>query len=481
MANDLTWLDATASAALVRSGQASPAELVSAAIERIRAVNPQINAVIHERFEQAERDAAAPLPDGPFRGVPIVVKDLAMPAAGEPTHWGTRALRDIGYVADHDHVLVQKLRAAGFVTVGRTNTPELGSTITTEPLSHGPSRNPWNPAHSTGGSSGGSAAAVAAAMVPVAHATDGGGSIRVPASECGLVGLKPSRGRVSQAPEVGEAWDGAVTAGAVTRTVRDAAAMLDVLSGYVAGDPNVAPVPVRPFLEEVGRDPGRLRVGVLDHPLGPGVAAHPECTAAVAEAAHLLEALGHDVEVAHPAALEDSEMSGHFVTLVAAWTAVDIERIESILGRAVTGDDIEPSNLFFAQLGRAVTAPAYIAATTYLSQFRRRMLSWWHPGDGSRGFDLLLSPVIAAPPPLLGWLSDPVEGGRRLVELMQFTAQFNVSGQPAVSLPLHLSAEGLPVGVQLVAAYGREDLLIQVAAQLELAQPWADRRPMIHA
>jgi amidase len=231
----------------------------------------------------------------------------------------------------------------------------------------------------------------------------------------------------------------------------------------------------------VGRDPGRLRVGVLDHPLGPGVAAHPECTAAVAEAAHLLEALGHDVEVAHPAALEDSEMSGHFVTLVAAWTAVDIERIESILGRAVTGDDIEPSNLFFAQLGRAVTAPAYIAATTYLSQFRRRMLSWWHPGDGSRGFDLLLSPVIAAPPPLLGWLSDPVEGGRRLVELMQFTAQFNVSGQPAVSLPLHLTAEGLPVGVQLVAAYGREDQLIQVAAQLELAQPWADRRPMIHA
>ena len=480
MANDLTWLDATASAELVRNGRASPAELVAAAIERIEAVNPKINAVIHERFEQARLDATGALPDGPFRGVPIVIKDLATPAAGEPTHWGTRALRDFGYVADHDSVLVQKLRAAGFVTVGRTNTPELGSTITTEPISHGPSRNPWNLEFSTGGSSGGSAAAVAAAMVPVAHATDGGGSIRVPASECGLVGLKPSRGRVSQAPDIGEAWNGAVTAGAVTRTVRDAAAMLDVLSGYVVGDPNVAPAPVRPFVDEVGRHPGRLRIGVLDHP-PLGAPGHDECTAAVADTAHLLETLGHHVEVGHPPALEDAEMSRHFVTLVAAWTAADIDQIESIIGRTVTSDDIEPSNLFFAELGRAVTAPAYIAATVYLSRFTRRMLSWWHPADGSPGFDLLLSPVIAQPPPRLGWLSDPAEGGHRLTELMQYTAQFNVTGQPAISLPLHVTADGLPVGVQLAAAFGREDQLIQVAAQLELAQPWAQGRPLVHA
>ena len=481
MGNDTTWLDATAAADLVRTGGASPAELVAAAIERVEATNPTINAIIHQRFERALAEANGLLADGPFRGVPIVVKDLATPAAGEPTHWGTRALRDAGYVADHDHVVVQKLRAAGFVTIGRTNTPELGSTITTEPLSHGPSRNPWNPAHSTGGSSGGSAAAVAAAMVPVGHATDGGGSIRVPASECGLVGLKPSRGRISHGPDIGEAWNGATTAGAVTRTVRDAAAMLDVLGGYVPGDPYTAPAPVRPFAQEVGRDPGHLRIGVLDHPLAPGVAGHPECAAAVQDTARLLESLGHDVEIAHPGALEEAELSRHFITVVATWTAVDIAMIESIIGRPVVDGDIEPSNLFFAEIGRSVAASDYIAATIFLGQYTRRMMSWWHPADGSRGFDLLLTPVIAQPPPLLGWLSDPVEGGHRLTELMQYTAQFNVTGQPAISLPMHLTADGLPVGVQLVGAYGREDVLLQVAAQLESAQPWAARRPLVHA
>ena len=475
---DLAALDATSQAARVRRGEVSAKELVAAAIDAAERLNPHLNAIIHPRYERALAEAGEALGDGPFAGVPMVVKDLGAAMAGEPHHRGTRALRAVGYVAPYDSALWRRFRRAGFIAIGRTNTPELGSTITTEPLAYGPARNPWNLDHSTGGSSGGSAAAVAAAIVAVGHANDGGGSIRIPASECGLVGLKPSRGRVSQAPDLGEGWAGATIDGAVTRTVRDAAAVLDAIAGYEVGDPYTAVPFARPLAEEVGRDPGRLRVGLLDRP--PTVPAHPDCVAAVAIAGTLLEELGHEVEVSSPAAMYDPPMLERFLTIMFASSAADGADLEAVLGRPLTEDDLEPANLAAIHLGRGVSAVEYLAAVNGQHAWTRQMLSWWHPGPHGPGFDLLVSPVIAGPPPPIGWLSGP-QADERLRELLQYTAQFNVTGQPAVSLPLHWNEAGLPIGVQLVAAHGREDVLVRVAAQLEAAAPWADRLPLVSA
>ncbi|MEZ5274256.1 MAG: amidase [Ilumatobacteraceae bacterium] len=472
--DDALALDATGQAALVRRGEVTPAELVGAAIDAAGRRNPAINAIIHPRFEAALAEAAATDTGhgGPFAGVPMVVKDLQCAIGGEPHHMGTRALKGIDYRAPHDSFLYRRFRHAGFVTIGRTNTPEWGSTITTEPLAYGPTRNPWNLGHSTGGSSGGSAAAVAAGIVAVGHANDGGGSIRIPASECGLVGLKPTRGRVSAGPDSGESWAGATIDGAVTRTVRDAAAVLDAIAGYEPGDLYVAPTLQRPLADEVGVPPGRLRIGVLSG-AAMGGAVHAECIAGVEHAARLLEGLGHHVEVSAPAALADPGFPRRYLTVIAACTLNDLNELEAILGRAVGEDDLEPDNLMFAEMGRSISATDYLAAVHGQHLWVRDMLRWWHPeGEGHpHGFDLLLTPVIATPPPPIGYLSGP-EGGRRVGELLLFTAQFNVTGQPAVSLPLHRTPDGLPVGVQLVAAHGREDVLVRVAAQLEAAAPW---------
>ena len=469
-------LDMTAQAELIRSGGASAEEMVAAAIEAAERLGPQINAIIHPRFDAARAEAAqiaADHPDAPFAGVPIAIKDLGCEMAGEPHHQGVAALKAIGHCAPNESALFRRLRSAGFVAIGRTNTPELGSTITTEPLAYGPSRNPWNLDHSTGGSSGGSAAAVAARIVAVAHASDGGGSIRIPASECGLVGLKPSRGRVSKAPDVGESWMGSSTDGALTRTVRDAAAILDVMAGYEPGDPYTAPPFMRPLADEVGVDPGPLRVGVLDHPLL-GAAGHPECADAANATARTLESLGHSVEVRWPEAIGDTDFVTHFRTIVATWTANDIAQIESIIGRPVAEGDLEHDNLALAEIGRKITGAQYVAAMLEVHRWCRKVLAWWNE------FDVLVTPTIAAPPPPIGYLSEPGKGGR-IFELLQYTAQFNVTGQPAISLPLHMTPDGLPVGVQVVGAYGREDLLVRVASQLELAMPWKDRVPPVHA
>lgn len=475
--HDLLAADATAQAAAVRAGEVGPTELVEAAIAAAERVNPTVNAIIHPRFDAARAEAASAA--GPFAGVPLVVKDLGCAIGGEPHHLGTRALRDLGFRAPHDSALYRRFRRAGFVVIGRTNTPEWGSTITTEPLAYGPSRNPWNTGHSTGGSSGGSAAAVAAGMVAVGHANDGGGSIRVPASECGLVGLKPTRGRVSQAPDLGEGWAGYTIDGCVTRTVRDTAAVLDAISGYEPGDPYTAPPFARPLAAEVGADPGRLRIGVVTS--SPAVASHPECVAAVRGAADLLAGLGHAVTEGGPSGLHDEAMIERFITVLAANSAHDAGVLAQLLGREPGAEDLEPDNLAYAALGAAVTSAGYIAAITGNHAWSRRVLSWWHPADdGAPGFDLLLTPTLAGPPPPIGHLSGP-EGAGRVVELLQFTAQFNITGQPAISLPLHTSADGLPIGVQLVAAVGREDLLVRVAAQLEAAAPWAARVPPVSA
>jgi len=473
---ELTWKDATAQADLVRQGAVSPLELVDAAIERIDRCNPALNAVIHRRFAGAREEAAGDLPDGPFRGVPILLKDLGATQAGEPYCEGTAFARAAGYRAERDSYLVQRFKKAGFVVLGRTNTPELGTTITTEPRAFGATRNPWSTEHSTGGSSGGAAAAVASGMVPVAHASDGGGSIRVPASCCALFGLKPSRGRVSKGPAPGESWFGFSIDHVEARTVRDSAAVLDQIAGYFPGDPFVAPVPVRPYAQEVRANPGRLRIGLLDHPAQMGYRADPECARAVGLAGRLLESLGHRVEIAHPASLEEPEFQQHFIIVVAVAVAEALARWSRTLAREIPPQEFEPANTMFTMLGRSTSAPDYLESVLWLEGYRRRMIAFW----SEQGFDLLCTPVLAQLPARLGELSDPVDGQQRVLETLQFTAQFNVSGQPAASLPLHWAA-GLPIGVQLVADYGREDLLFRVCSQLEDASPWVGRLPPVHA
>src|SRR5215467_8622018 len=327
---DTTWLDATAQAELVRSGEISAAELVEAAIGRIEAVNPKLDAVIRTRFDQARAEAAGDLPEGPFRGVPILLKDIGCLVAGEATAFGVGPMRDQPWPVTS--YLAEAFRAAGFVPLGRTNVPEMGTTVTTEPRSFPPARNPWDPGRSTGGSSGGSAAAVASGMVAVAHAGDGGGSIRIPASECGLVGLKATRGRVSQGPLTGETWAGSITDGALTRTVRDAAGVLDVISARMPGEPYYAPPLARPLSQEVEASPGRLRIGLVDRPGAEMYSDDPQCRAAVAGAGRLLESLGHHVEESGPAAMFDFWFARHFNTIITADTETVFQAFEGMLG-----------------------------------------------------------------------------------------------------------------------------------------------------
>ncbi|MDA8038400.1 MAG: amidase [Actinomycetota bacterium] len=476
MDDRLTFMDATAQASLVVSGEVSPAELVDEAISRVEAVNGQLNAVIHERFEAARREAPA-TPPGPFRGVPILLKDLGAPMAGEPLNAGLRVAKEAGYRAPRNSFIVDKLQGAGFVILGRTNCPELGTTITTEPLAYGPSLNPYAPEHTTGGSSGGSAAAVASGMVPVAHGNDGGGSIRIPASCCGLVGLKPSRGRVSPGPEPGEAsWAGATIDHVLTRSVRDSAAVLDVLAGEMPGDLFVAPRARRPFAEEVGAPPGTLRIGWLDEPARESAVGHPDTARAARQAASLLESLGHEVEEAHPAAMAEPDFQRNFMVLVSTAIVSDLDHWSSLLGRRLSPDELEPDNTVFHALGSSIPASTYLESVLFFEAWRRAMAAFWTDD----GYDLLCTPVLAFPPARIGELSEPGVGQQRVIETLQFTAEFNVTGQPAISLPLSWSDEGLPIGVQLVAAYGREDVLIQVASQLEQAAPWSMRVPAVH-
>ena len=478
---DLAALDATAQADLVRAGEVSPSELVEAAIARAEAVNGELNAIIHERFDEAREEAAAITVDeaGPFPGVPFVLKDLDGNAAGQPLHCGTRFLKDHGYVATVDSELTARFRDASLVVIGRTNTPELGLVPTTEPEVYGPTRNPWDPTRSTGGSSGGSAASVASGIVPMGHAGDGGGSIRIPAAHCGLVGLKPSRGRITLGPELGEAWGGMVARLAVTRSVRDTAALLDVVEGPGIGDPYWAPAPDRPYVDELTVAPGALRIGWVASPPDGSFESDPQVVAATAATAELLESLGHEVEEAPPAALEDADaITGNFIIAYSAWVARELDHLGELVGAEPTEDGFEAGTWGLAESGRAITAQQYLAAVDGLHAASRAVVAWW-----AGGFDLLLTPTVPELPPTLGQFGStpesPFDGMFRSSVTVAFTAPFNITGQPAISLPLHESTEGLPIGMQLVAAPAREDLLIQVAAQLEAALPWADRRPGI--
>ncbi|HWE54698.1 MAG TPA: amidase family protein [Acidimicrobiales bacterium] len=469
---DVLWQDATGQAELIASGQVSAREMVSAAIARIEEVDGRLNAVIHRRFEQALAEVDAGLPAGPFHGVPFLIKDLSADSAGDPAHNGNRALRDAGVRAEHDSWLVARFRQAGFAFVGRTNTPEFGLVPVTESHAYGPCRNPYDPAYSPGGSSGGSASAVAAGMVAVAHASDGGGSIRIPASMCGLIGLKPSRGRTTLGPHGIES--NLSVQNVVARSLRDVAAVLDAIQGPGPGDAVVAPPPLRPYAAEVGTRPPQLRIGLLDFSPS-GTDLDPECVTAVRDAGRLLESLGHVVGPEHPDI--DAEAGRRFGIRWAVNARVNLRNLGTQLGREVTPDDVEPLTWAMAAAAEPVSGTDYAEALAASAQFTRRLAQFWVDHD------LLVTPTLGQLPPRIGELEpppgDPFVTQARTGALVPFTTHFNVTGQPAISLPLHVSAAGLPVGVHLVAAYGREDLLIQVAAQLEEAAPWSGRRPAI--
>ena len=473
IADDTRWLDATEQAALVADGEVSARELADAAIERIEAFDEGLGAVVVPWFDHGREVASAPLPEGPFRGVPFLLKDLWAHYEGQVLTNGNQALKAAQPVSDHDIDLVGHFRDAGLVTLGRSSSPEFGTLPVTETAAYGPTRNPWNPDHTCGGSSGGAGAAVAAGMVPIAHASDGGGSIRIPASCCGLVGLKPSQGRVSLAP--GRAETGLGVDFCVSRSVRDTATLLDAVAIPGVGDAAIAPPPRRPFAEEVGADPGQLRIGLLDHlPLGGEL--HADCIEAVRRAATMLEELGHSVTPDHPASLGDPTISSKFLAMWAAARAAAVDGLAGPLGRPAREDEVEPVNWVQAEFARSLSAVDYGEALQAVLEFRRATQQWW-----ADGFDLLLTPTLGEPPLPIGELyahgDEPLAPMIRAGAFVPFTPAFNTSGQPAISLPLHWNEGGLPIGVQLVAAYGREDLLLQVAAQLEAAHPWAHRHP----
>jgi len=478
MANDLTFRPADELAAMVRSGEVSARELVEACYEAISRLNGDLNAFVTlcEERALAEADRVPAGDERPLAGVPIAIKDLVAVTEGVRTTFGSAAMED--WVPDHDSALVRRLREAGAIIVGKTNLPEFGILPVSEPDLFGPCRNPWDTSRTVGGSSGGSACAVASGMVPIAHANDGGGSIRIPASCCGLVGLKPSRGRVSLAPDFTEFVGGIAIEGSVSRTVADTALALDIISGYEPGDPYWAPPPSAPFAEAVDRAPGTLRVALATAaPLG--IPVHEHCVSAVREAASLLESLGHQVGEAAP----DWNDEGYIDNFIKIWTAGTGEEIHSygrIRGRPLDISKLEPLTQQMLEIASGFSAVDYLRSLEYLQRLARRIVSFW------ADYDVLITPTLAQPPIPIGALR-PAEGEPPIKMLensagfVPFTPIFNVTGQPAISLPLSTSPDGLPIGVQLVGAPAAEERLLSLAAQLEAAHPWADRRPELAA
>ncbi|MBW2090533.1 MAG: amidase [Deltaproteobacteria bacterium] len=479
--DEFAYLDATAQAELVRSKEVKPIELVEAAIERVERLNPQLNAVITPLFDRAREAARGDIPDGPFTGVPFLMKDIGAYYAGARMAMGTSVLKD--FVPDHDSELTARFKKAGLVIIGKTNTPEFGLLPTTEPVLFGPSRNPWNTDRTTGGSSGGAAAAVASGMVPMAHANDGGGSIRIPASCCGVFGLKPTRARNSLAPDFGDMMSGLVIEHAVARSVRDSAALLDATAGPVAGDPYWAPPPKRPFLEEVGADPGRLRIAFSTE-TATGTPVHADCVEMVRDAAKLCQELGHEVIeagtiVEPPPMAEGGQnlLEQSFTVLWAGGLASTINGIAMLTGQSPKPEDYEPLTWALYEQGRAFSASDYLMAVQMMQRLARLIAGFFED------YDLLLTPVLGSPPVPIGTFDATKENTEqaweRVVQFAPFTAIFNATGQPAMSVPLFWNDEGLPVGAHFVGRFGDEATLFRLAAQLEEARPWADRRPPV--
>ncbi len=459
-------------AGLVQRGELKPEELLDTTISRIEKANPYLNAVVTKMYGEARESISSGLPEGPFTGVPFLLKDLGATYAGVRLTGGSRALAR--NIPDYDNELVRRYKAAGLVTVGRTNTPEFGLNVSTEPAFLGPARNPWDTSRSTGGSSGGSAAAVAARMVPIAHASDGGGSIRIPASCCGLFGMKPSRGRMPTGPEFGEMWEGFATNHAVSLSVRDDAALLDATSAPEAGAPYGIPAPVRPFLEEVGAEAGRLRIASFTKAASDQT--HPDCIAAVQDAAELCESLGHRVEEASPAIPFEALLEA-FRLVVRAHTASLLNLIGRVQGKEVTRDMVEPQTWEVARAGHDASAAA-LAGTKSLFNTTTRTVARF-----LRSYDLILTPTLGEPPRELGYFDTvnlPLDVlGERVFHFIPFTWLHNVTGCPAMSVPLYWNDDGLPVGVQFAGRYADEAMLYRLAGQLEEARPWRNRVPEI--
>jgi amidase len=474
--DELAFLDATAQAELVRRGEVTPVEMVDAAIERIERLNPELNAVITPLFDLARDAAAASAIDAPFAGVPFLLKDIVAEYEGTPLSEGSALLAG-HYISPKDSELVRRYREAGLIILGKTNTPEFALMPTTEPRQFGACRNPWDTNMTTGGSSGGSTAAVAAGMVAAAHANDGGGSIRVPSSCCGLVGLKPTRGRNSMGPEVGDAANGLLCDHVVTRSVRDSAAILDATSGPLPGDPYYPAPPERPFAEEVGRSPESLRIGLGTVALN-GVKAHPDCVAATESAAKLCEELGHEVEEASPS-LDGRRLFKAFGSVWAGFLCWGIKDWARRSGRPIGESLFEPATWRTYLHGERLTSGDYLMAVQDLQRASRDAAAFFND------YDIWLTPTLAQPPVPLGYFDYTPETRAqhiaRLGEYTGFTLIANASGQPGISLPLHWNDNNLPIGVQLLGRYGGEAMLIRLAAQLEQARPWTERRPPVSA
>ena len=463
--------DAVGLAELVRNKQVRPEELLDEAIARTAKVDPEINAVVVKHYDYAERQIERGLPDGPFTGVPFLLKDLEL-LEGTRTTWGASVYKD--NVADHTGTLALRFLRTGVTIFGKSSSPEFGLMPTTEPRLFGPTRNPWNLAHSSGGSSGGAAAAVAARIVPVAHASDGGGSIRIPASASGVFGLKPTRARNPIGPDRGEGWAGFSCGHVVSMSVRDSAAILDAIHGAEPSSPYVAPPPKRPFAEEVGRDPGRLRIAFTDKsPYGETI--DPEIAAATREVAALLAGLGHDVEERTPQLAADP--AAVMSTIIGANTALNVRLAEHRFGRAMTHEDFEVLTLATAHNGQKATAADYVAAQQSAFQISRGLAAFFQTCD------VFLCPTLCSPPLRIGELDtmsqDLSQIAPTLRRYMPATSMFNMSGQPSMSVPLAWNAAGLPLGMMFSARFGDEAGLFRLAAQLEQVRPWKHKLPPV--
>ncbi|MEQ8652453.1 MAG: amidase [Kiloniellales bacterium] len=468
---DYEACDGLGMAELVTSGAVTAEELLERAIERAETLDPEVNALSQKLYDHGRKAIAAGLPEGPFHGVPFLLKDLGAMLNGEITTQGARLFKD--YRAEKDSTLVARYKQAGFAIFGKTTSPEFGFSTSTETSLTGETRNPWDRRRTSGGSSGGAAAAVASGILPLAHASDGGGSIRIPASCCGLFGLKPTRARVPSGPDYGEGWGGLATQNVVSRSVRDSAAALDCVAGPEPGDPYWAPPQTGPYLKELGKPTGSLRVALQLEPLS-DAKVDPDCLAAVKKAARLLEDLGHEVEEVMPPG-NGEELSEAIYRVAACNLSQSLTAYGKARGKPIDAEEIESISWDCMELARTLSVEDYPAAIHVFHRQGRKMAAF------RQTYDLLLSPTLALPPPLLGPLhmnTQDIEAFKEAVGAMSpFTPVANMSGEPAMSVPLHWSPAGLPIGVMISAAFGREDLLLRLAAQLEDASPWWDRRP----
>lgn len=493
---DYDKFDGLGLAELVRKKEVRPIELVEEAISRIERLNPQVNAVVYKMYDEARTNAGGILLDGPFKGVPFLLKDLLAYYAGVPTTYGCKFFKD--FIPDHDSELVKRYKASGVITIGKTNTPEFGLAFVTEPELFGPANNPWDITRTTGGSSGGSGAAVAARMVPLAHGNDGGGSIRVPSSCCGVFGLKPTRGRNPAGPDFGDIWRGFVSEHVITRSVRDSAAMLDITAGPDTGAPYCATLPVNSFLSEVGVAPGKLRIAFTPEPFF-GKSVEEDCVKGLEETVILCRELGHEVFEATPQ-IDRKAVARAFITVVCSETSASIREASEGFNRKASYKYFEPVTWMMKLLGDTFSASDFSRAINLIQLYARQI------GEFFERYDVLLTPTLAMPPlkrgasqvggiqavlmKVLGRLN---AGGlvKTFVDIdmlaeesfrfAPYTPLFNTTGQPAMSVPLYWNDEGLPIGMQFAGRYGDEATLFRLAGQLEQARPWADKVPPVCA